>query len=871
MIRQTLGKYSIKKWLGGGQFGDVYLARDTILDMDFALKVSRMRPSDIQMLKEEARLLASMNHPHIVRFYSVDRIDGQFILVAEYVEGTNLRTLLQKGRLDVTHALRIIRQILSALTFAHEKGVVHRDLKPENILLAADGVVKVADFGLARFLKQSSLAVSVAGTPVYMSPEAWGGRFLPVSDLWSVGVLFYEMLTGLLPFKGDNYEEIRKNLMLAKPVPPQRLRPELSKRLNEVILKLLAKSSAERYQNAEEVISALSKRGHSFLSSQAYASTASEGITLSSEQADIVASKQVRLLVIGAAGCGKTTLLVHRANYLIEQGVAEDKLLFLNFTRRAAEEIRLRLEKIQARLMPELWVETMHSFGWRFLRMEGWRIDLSPEFKTVNPTELIGKLAKKWGRNRTKVLIERVSQSKLIGENTEDILTQTPAQRQFADFRHDYQKILKEQDAVDFNDLLIYTVRILENNQDLLEEWRSRFLHILADEAQDFNAIQIRLLRLLCGPETGLFITGDATQSIYQWRGAEPRMLTACERIFVPIKKHHLKSSFRMGRELIKVAGNLMAHSSYPDGIPNFSLKKSPGRFEFYKAKGTVDEAGFVTDRIRTLTEREGYKPSDIGILYRVNSYSRSFEEALAGEKIPYSLIGAQPFYERPEVQHLLALLRSIREKDYSSTKTSWQWLMSLKPETNPLELTEQGLKLSPEAKTRQRKKIELFFADLVKWANRVDELAPVDLIDNIRTAAVAAKRFSLPSVSEAVSELYEAASRFSKGELGLFLDNLELLDDLELAQWSRDAVKLLSIHSSKGLEFKAVFLVGLIEGIFPLTRSLASPESLDEERRLCYVAITRASARLYVSLPSRRFRQPTRPSRFLLELTGLI
>jgi DNA helicase-2/ATP-dependent DNA helicase PcrA len=860
------------RWLGGGQFGDVYLAHDTILGMDFALKVSRMRASDVQMLKDEARLLAGLTHPNIVRFYSVDRMEGKFVLVAEYVRGESLRDRLQEGRVDIAEALGIARQTLSALAYAHEKGVIHRDLKPENILLTENGEVKVADFGLARFLKKGSLAASVAGTPFYMSPEAWSGRFMPSSDLWSVGVILYEMLTGVLPFQGANYEEIRTKLMNEAPTDPSRLRPEIPKTITDTILSLLAKDAQARPQDAGEVLGDLETRGRRIVLPGVSAKKAPvEGITLTAEQRDIVESAENRLLVVGAAGTGKTTLLVQRACHLARRGLSPDRLLFLAFSRRAAEEMRTRLERLLGRSLPDVWIETVHSFGWRFLRIEGWRLDLSPEFKTANPSEILDIISKKWGRNRAKALARSLADLRLAGKTLEDYPAQTPGDKQIAEFWQDYEQVKKDADAVDFDDLLINTVRLLEADAELRDRWRSKFLHILADELQDLHPIQFKLLRLICGPDTGLFLTGDAAQSIYGWRGADPRLIEAAAKVFAPIERRELNASFRIGKELIKVADNLMAGSADSARVPKLSLAKQSGRFEFYKASGVADEARFVVERIKSLVQEKGYRPSDFGVLYRVNSYSRAFEEALAAERIPASVIGSEPFYEREEVRCLLDILKSLRERSFAGSIRAWQWLLSLKPQTNPLIVEEGILKLSPQAKTRSRRSIERFFASIAEWGKRADEVSPSDLLEFIAGSKVAARRFSSSRASEVLDELKEASARFRKGELGLFLDHLALLEDLELAQWSKDAVKLLSIHSAKGLEFKVIFLVGLAEGLLPLTRSLADPEALEEERRLCYVALTRSLAELYVSVPARRFRQPTRPSRFLLQMLGLL
>lgn len=869
MIRQTLGKYRILRWLGGGQFGDVYLAQDTLLDMEFALKVSRMRPSDIQMIKDEARTLASLNHPNIVRFYSVDQIEGQFVLVTEYIPGASLREHLERGRLEISESIRITTGILKALVFAHERGIIHRDLKPENVLIEEKGEVKVADFGLARFLKKGSLAASVAGTPFYMSPEAWTGRFHPQSDMWSVGVMLYEMLTGVLPFSGENLEDVRNSLLSGEIPEPERLRKDLPSDLCKIILSLLARNPEAR-PDAPGVLQLLAPKGHKqSLSGKIPAKPSSDGIILTAEQRDIVESTANRQLVVGAAGSGKTSLAIYRARHLLELGVPMEKLLLLAFSRRAAEEMRTRLERLLGKSLPRIWIETFHSLGWKFLRIEGWRLDLPAEFTVVASEEITRRLSRKWGSNRARALTERLLLLRREVESVTDYHPRTQSENQLAEFWQDYLQIERELEALDFEDLIINTLRLLEDDEELRDQWRSKFSQILVDELQDLSAGQFKLLRLLSGPGSGLFMTTDPAQSIYAWRGAVPMMLEAAEKVFQPIQKREIASSFRVSPEMVKLASNLMAHSAGNQIIPRVSLAHEPGFFEFYKANSLSGEAGFVASRISSLME-EGYRPSDFAVLYRVNSYSRAFEEALASLRIPATVIGGQPFYERPEVRHLLDIMSSLRTREFTQAIPSWQWLLSLKPQTNPLVAGETSLKLAPQARTRSRKSVDIFLRDVSQWCSRLEEISPADLLEFISESKLPSKRLAFQAASEALKELKEAASSFRKGEVGLFLDHVALLEDLELASWSRDRVKLLSIHSAKGLEFKVVFLVGLVEGLFPLASSLATDQSLEEERRLCYVAITRAKERCYVSMPARRFGETARPSRFLLEMLGL-
>lgn len=872
MIRQLLGKYRIVKWLGGGQFGDVYLAEDTLLELEFALKVSRMRPGDVRMLMGEARLLASLSHPNIVRFYSADKIDDQFVLVTEYVNGSSLREALEKGRMDISDALRIELRILEALAYAHEKGLVHRDLKPENVLISEKGDVKVADFGLSRFMSERSLAASVAGTPYYMAPEAWQGRFLKESDIWSAGVILYEMLTGTLPFKGKSFDEIRSSVFEKAPEPPSVLRSEIPRHIERSLNLMLEKDASRRPSHTIDVISALRPDGRKIKSLRLPAvKETGEGINLTSEQAGIVSSGNQRLLVIGGAGSGKTTLLVHRAHHLIDVlGIEPEKTLLLAFSRKAAQEMLKRLEKLCARLMTGIWVETFHSFALRFLRSEGWRINLSEEFQIVSAEDMLDIMAGRWGKNKTRELlnkVERVKRQRTRPDDTPD----GPEGSEFTRFFKDYASILEGKNGLDFTDLILYSASILETYPDARSEWQARFSHILVDELQDIDAEQFRILNLLTRPETGLFLTGDPAQAIYNWRGADSRFIDASRKSFGDVKEFKLNAAFRFGEEISKVASNLMAHSTDDSTLPKLTLALEPGSFEFYKARDQKDEARYAASRITQLLNEEDFKPSDCIVLFRSNFYSKAFEDSFVKEKIPFTIIGSQSLAERIEIRYLIQTLNFIG-KDMKKTDLEFlYWLLELNPETNSIILEDGFPSLSKETRVRSKSGVKEFLSSLIEVSKRADELSPADILDFISESKPTQRLFLKPPAKDALDKLKKIASVFGKGETNLFIDRIELLEDLELAEWNNDKVKLMSAHSAKGVEAKAVFLTGMIEGLFPMARNANSQTSLSEERRLCYVALSRAKKYLFASLPGYRFGQPTKPSRFLLEMLGLI
>jgi serine/threonine-protein kinase len=244
MIKRKLGKYDILGWIGGGQFADVYLAKDTITKARFALKVSRLPPKVKEELLKEAELLVNLDHPNIVRFYSADIIEGRLVIALEYVDGSSLREVIKReAPLSLKDAIPIIRQMCEALIYAHSQNVLHRDIKPENILLTKKGVVKITDFGLAILLSEDSLKASMAGTPLYMAPESWKGIFSQYSDQWSLAAVIYELLTGSPPFYAENLEDLRRSIQRGKP----RENPAIPVEVRKVIFKALSRDPLERF------------------------------------------------------------------------------------------------------------------------------------------------------------------------------------------------------------------------------------------------------------------------------------------------------------------------------------------------------------------------------------------------------------------------------------------------------------------------------------------------------------------------------------------------------------------------------------------------------------------------------------------------
>lgn len=879
MILSRLGKYRIVRWLGGGQFGDVFLAQDTILEKEFALKIARMRPQDILMLRDEARLLASLDHPNIVRFYNIDSIENRFIMVLEYVPGPSLRKLLEPASsgFPIPRAIEIIRQVLQAIDCAHRRGVIHRDLKPENILVTGEDLVKVTDFGLARFIKPGSYSASIAGTPVYMAPEAWKGRFLPQSDLYSVGAVCYELLAGRPPFLGDSLEELRLAILRSPPTPLHLLNPRIPRGVEELVLELLSKRPELRPRSAEEVLNRLAPRKGVRIAPTPVGVRLDHGVALTPQQEAVLASSAPQILLLGSAGTGKTTTLTYKVAQVIRNlGLDPEECLVACFTRKASLDLRSRLERLLGHPARGLWLDTCHGIGYRILKREAGRLDIPEEFEVVDPKSVRLYLPK-IGPNKLQLILAQISRWKAEGLDPGEAQGRARSTWEVfcAEVYQRYQRTLKEQNLVDFEDLIRYPLKLLKEAEDLREFYSSKFRWVFVDELQDLTPAQYELLRTLASYHKNCLFTGDPDQCIYEWRGARPQLIEEVKRAFPEIVSFNLTQSFRLPQAILSPAQNLIAHNRHRSQLQLFSTREE-GKVELYPADSEEDEAFWIAGRISRMVER-GRPFSDIAILYRLNSQSRIFEEALAQSRIPYLVVGADRFYEREEVRYLVELLRAVNPYDPGRLIPPLCWLFRIKEADALHYLQIRGGELQIQAQEgRIKKGLKESTEALSRIGARPREFSPAQVIELLLELSGYRRRLArqrTPSALQQLAnleELLKAAQKFGPGELDLFSDHVALLEDLELVDWGRNAVKLLTVHSAKGFEFPVVFLTGLIEGIFPLTKNLAETRALEEERRLCFVAATRAQEQLYLSYPKRRYKRPTEPSRFIPEMLGM-
>lgn len=872
MLLTNLGKYRIIKWLGGGQFGDVYLAFDTILEKEFALKVARMRQDDILMLKDEARLLASLDHKNIVRFYNIDNIDGNFIMVLEYVKGLSLRSILTGEKTELNRAIQIVTQCLEALEYAHQKNILHRDLKPENILITESDIVKVTDFGLAKFIRPGSISASIAGTPIYMAPEAWQGIFLPQSDIYSLGAIFYELLTQKPPFLAETLEQIRAAVLKKTPIPPSILNPIIPTWLEKIIMNALEKDPEKRVKSAPDFLSLLNKATKSIgITVTKTVPIVEEKFNLTSQQKEIINSKADKILVLGGAGTGKTTTLIYKIYNLIKiDGVEPNSILAVTFTKKAAEDIKTRLEKLLGHNVRDLWLGTLHTICYRILKKEAPRLDYNEDFEILeNPHPVLKTLLPKSSSSKLHLISEQIERWKteLISPKSALANSENEWQKTCAQIYQQYQNYLQKNNRMDFDDLIYHTAKLLQN-PDLLKEYASKFNWVLVDELQDLTPAQYKIIQLLSSYRNRIFLTGDDDQSIYEWRGAHPEYVVEATKDFPNLQTFVLTQNFRVPQGIWRLATNLISKNKSYKAKPILLLKDEIENIELFSGDNELDEVYLLTKMIKSLIEKENKTYADIAVLYRLNSQSRIYEEGLAKEKIPYSIIGAERFYEREEIKYLVDFLKAVLKSDATLALPTIAWLLGIK--TDNLKLTNQTIQANAKNQktTKFLETLNLIFKGELKLP--VAEILELILnqsgfIDRLNKDGSTSTQNRLQNIFE----LLNAAKDFSYAELNLFLTHLLLLENLELVDWGKNTVKLMTVHSAKGLEFPIVFLVGMVEGIFPLLKNLNSPKTLAEERRLCFVAITRAQERLFISY-SKRFRQRlVDPSRFIAEMLG--
>jgi DNA helicase-2/ATP-dependent DNA helicase PcrA len=583
------------------------------------------------------------------------------------------------------------------------------------------------------------------------------------------------------------------------------------------------------------------------------------------------------LLILAGAGSGKTRVLTMRIAHLIARGVEAERILALTFTNKAAREMRSRLKDLVGRAQDGLWVGTFHAMATRMLRPHADRLGYRAGFTIFDEDDsrsilkrALAELDVDPKKHSVAVLQVAISKAKAEARSPEAITGRKAGDRVLRAVYERYQALGRESNGMDFDDLLLNLVNLLRTDPEVLAEWQGRFEHVLVDEYQDTNRVQYELLLLLSGGHRNLAVVGDDDQSIYAFRGADVRNILDFERDFPDATVVKLEQNYRSTQAILDVAHEVISRNRERTGKRLWTARGEGRRPVLLLAPDDEAEAAFVGDEILALTEAEGRLHSDFAILYRTNAQSRSFERALLSRRIPYHLVGGMRFWDRREVKDSVAYLRFLANP---SDAVSFDRIANV-PRRRISEKTAQaaigaasdggvsildacGLPAQVPVRAEAQEALARFHAEVAPLAAEVGRRRPHELIQLlVRRCNLtehyddgsAAGKNRLDNLAD-LRELAEDYQRYSPAKaLERFLTDIALTAGADDVNSKREQVTLITLHMAKGLEYPVVFLTGLEDRMLPHERAFEEPGGLEEERRLCYVGITRAQRRLYLT-----------------------
>jgi DNA helicase-2/ATP-dependent DNA helicase PcrA len=918
----SIAHYRILERLGAGGMGTVYKAHDDKLDRIVAVKLLASDAIAIEDRRrrflQEARAASALNHPHILTIYDIGEAEGKPFIAMEYIQGETLRHKIASKSLSFKDALDIAIQIAEGLAKAHEHGIVHRDLKPENLMINRDGYAKILDFGLAKLIARDkktpvdstektvmrvkTQAGTIMGTIHYMSPEQILGRKIDQrSDVFSFGIVLYEMVTGQRPFAGQNDIDTMHAILHEDPRPPHVISADLPRELHPILLRALAKHPKERHQAIRDLAEEIkdlkrvleSGRSRTGIKTKLVLRTVKAAApaikvdyenALNEAQYQAVTTIDGPLLIVAGAGTGKTRTLVYRVARLVETGVPPESILLLTFTRRAASSMLARAAALADARCQRVSGGTFHSLAYGVLRKHSELTEIARNFTVLDQgdsEDLIEMLRRQMGltgkdrrfpRKRTIGAIFSMSVNKVIPiqevlerEYPQHIEDQADLTKLFGEF----EQYKRERHLLTYDDLLVRLREALDRSKELREKLSNQYRYLMVDEYQDTNKLQAQIIRLIASTHSNVAVVGDEFQSIYSFRGASFRNMIEFPSLFDDAKIIKLEENFRSTQPVLDVANALMGEvtegyskrlfSRMPEGPPPVLI-------------GTHDEneqSRFVSQRITELRE-EGVPYSEIAVLFRASSHSFDLEIELARQGIPFRKYGGIKFAESAHIKDVLAFLRIVM-----NPSDTLAWRRALKLVENVGDVTvEQVLRhLSVErrdfrtakAKAALFKKLKEFpskssYQDqLIRFAHllgTVCELktprAQLAAIERVYRPILQSRYDDHPRRQREIEHLLTIAKRYRTAD-ELLSD--VALDPIDLALADATArgsgyVTLSTVHSAKGLEWVALFVIWMRDGWFPSLRASDVFEDLEEEKRLLYVAATRAKQHLYFTCP---------------------
>ena len=607
---------------------------------------------------------------------------------------------------------------------------------------------------------------------------------------------------------------------------------------------------------------------------------------LNNKQKEAVLATEGPCLVIAGAGSGKTKVLTHKIAYLMsEMHVKPWNILAITFTNKAANEMKERVEKLVGDAAKDMWIGTFHSICVRILRKYIDRLGYDHSFLIFDTSDqkTLVKECMKSLKIDDKMFTDRSIMSEISNAKNEMLEPKTYQTKYAGEYRKEiigkvyemYQQKLKENNAVDFDDLINHTIKILTENPDALEYYSDKFKYVLVDEYQDTNKAQFTLVTLLASKYGNITVVGDNDQGIYSFRGADITNILNFEKDFPGAKLIKLEQNYRCTGNILKAANAVIKHNENKYEKKLWTENDEGALPTIHKADDEYDEGRFIVQEINHLRREEYMKYSDFTVLYRMNSQSRAIEEILRREGIPYKIVGGLKFYERKEIKDIISYLRLIynfsdnislrriiNEPKRGIGKTSIDNIGEISEQTG-LSMFDI-IKHAEDYGLNRVKANSMEFIQTIEYLrSKIEELSISDLIKETLDKTGYMKALELENTTEAESrienleEFLTVAIEFEEEEaentLADFLEGITLSSNIDGMEDSEDSVTLMTLHSAKGLEFPVVFLVGLEEGIFPGNKSIGEPKELEEERRLFYVGITRAKQFLYLTCAKRR------------------
>lgn len=625
---------------------------------------------------------------------------------------------------------------------------------------------------------------------------------------------------------------------------------------------------------------------------------------LNPQQREAAIHKQGPLLILAGAGSGKTSTMTHRIAYLIrEEGISPYHILAVTFTNKAAQEMRDRVEDLIGEGI-NMWILTFHSACLRILRKHAEVLGYGKDFVVYDPTDqkvVIKNCIKEQNVDDKKYppayILSIISDCKEKGVSPAkyaQINGTDYKSKIIMDLYTAYEAVLKKNNAMDFDDLILNTVRIFEKNEDILYEYQQRFQYIMVDEYQDTNYAQYRFIKLLAEAHNNICVVGDDDQCIYQWRGADIKNILDFEKDFKNTKVIKLEQNYRSHANILEAAHSVIEKNKGRKHKKLWTDKEKGEKITYHRADNEKDEARYIAQEIDRLHSRE-LKYSDFAVLYRTNAQSRTFEEALSARDIPYRVLGGTRYYDRKEIKDIVAYMRLVQNTadDLSLTRIinepkrgigektldKLRALASVRNESLFDSLTDDDIVDGLPSKAVDS--IRDMISTLSQFNQEKENLKVSDIYDGLLVRTGYLKNLEQQNTVEAEgrienllefkSVIYDYEKENPQLSLSEFMEKIALMSEIDNHDAGENAVVLMTLHSAKGLEFPVVFMPGMEDGLFPGWRAFEKPDGVEEERRLCYVGMTRAMRRLYLTSAELRTlygkTDYTKESQFLKEL----